>query len=95
MASEKPRVDDCRTGVGTDVALPGPCRSNDRIVDFTGYVDRDNHKSDAVLLVRSLMASKSESQIVMNGQSQELPSSPSPLSLQPILGPEDERSVHK
>jgi hypothetical protein len=30
------------------MALPGPCRSNGRIVDFTGYVNRDNHKSDAV-----------------------------------------------
>jgi hypothetical protein len=45
--------------------------------------------------VGSLTASISESQIVMNGQQRELPSSPSPLSLQPILEPEDERSVHE
>lgn len=95
MASEKPRMNDCRTGIGTDMALPGPSDSSDHIADSTGYENRNNHISDAMKLVGSLTASISESQIVMNGQQRELPSSPSPLSLQPILEPEDERSVHE
>lgn len=95
MASEKSRVDDCRTGVGTNMALSGPSRSNDHIVDSTGYGNCVHHKSDGMKSVGSFTASNSESQIMVNGpEPQELPSSPSPLSLQPRPEPEDEKYVH-
>lgn len=96
MASEKPRVDDCRTGVGTDMALPGASRSNDHVTDSTAGGNLDEHKSDVVMSVGPSTASNFESQIVMNGsEAKELSSFPSPLYLQPIPEPEDERSRHE
>lgn len=91
MGSEKPRLDDPRTGVGTDMALPGHSHSDNRNSTNAASEHGDVEGSDTMKSTRSSLASYPDSQAMMNGlQPKELQSSPSPLLLPPIQEPEDE-----
>ncbi|KAJ5355250.1 uncharacterized protein N7496_012462 [Penicillium cataractarum] len=84
MGSGKHRFGEPRTGVGTGMAPSKPSHSDDRIITSTIRGDGD-HEYKVIESAESLSLSNFESRISMNGpEPKDLPSSPSPLLLQPI-----------